>query len=521
VRCTHTMSIILVSSILLVGIVCIVLGYYLRHLVAFARKGSIELEVADVLLRARTEAAEIKEKAQREIVQAENKAKSILDDARDEEKKLYADSKRNSERLIKKEELLDGRQRDIDIEVSALKERAEEVRTIREKVIVQKDEVARELETLAGFSRLEARELLLLQVEKQCEEDLYSRTLKLEREGEARLDRRAKEILVASIHRLGNATVSDTLVTSVAIPSEDIKGKIIGKEGRNIKVFERAAGVELVIDDTPGIITISCFDPTRRQIARVALENLIADGRIQPVKIEEAVQKAEKEINQILRKKGEEAIYECGLLNIDERLIPLIGRLHFRTSYGQNVLQHSIEMAHIAGVLAYELGADVNIAKAGALLHDIGKAVTHEVQGTHVEIGRRILAKFGVDNRITQAMQAHHEEYPYETVESIIVQVADAISGGRPGARRDTVENYLTRLTELESIASSFAGTDRVYAIQAGRELRVFVSPEIVSDLEAHAMARAIALRIEHEMRYPGEIKVNIIRETRAITFAR
>jgi ribonucrease Y len=503
------------------SLVSIVIGYFLRHLVALAQKGSIELEVKDLLLQAKEEAAQIKEKAQKDLALAEEKSQRILDDSREEQKRLQSTLARDQERFIKKEELLDGRQKDIDNEVGVLKERAEEIKQIKEKVIKEQGVVAREVERLAGFNHEEARALLLSQVEKECEEDLYSRALKLEREGQAKLESRAKEILVASIHRLGNATISDTMVTSVAIPSEDIKGKIIGKEGRNIKVFERAAGVELVIDDTPGIITISCFDPTRRQIARVALENLIADGRIQPVKIEEAVAKATTEINQILRKKGEEAVYECGLLNIDERLIPIIGRLHFRTSYGQNVLQHSIEMAHISGVLAYELGADVNVAKAGALLHDIGKAVTHEVQGTHVEIGRRILQKFGVDERITQAMQAHHEEYPYETVESIIVQVADAISGGRPGARRDTVENYLTRLADLESIAASFAGTDRVYAIQAGRELRVFVSPEIVSDMEAHNMARAIALRIEHELRYPGEIKVNIIRETRAITFAR
>lgn len=507
--------------VLLASLVSIVIGYFLRHLVALAQKGSIELEVKDVLLRAKEEAATIKERAQKELTQVEEKSQLILSELRDEQKRTHNELKRSEDRLFKKEENLDLRQADIDQEVSMLKERAEEIKRIKEKVSKQEEQVAAKLEELSNLNQHEARALLLAQVEKNCEEDLYSRSLKLEREGEARLERRAKEILVASIHRLGNATVSDTMVTSVAIPSEDIKGKIIGKEGRNIKVFERAAGVELIIDDTPGLITISCFDPTRRQIARRALENLVSDGRIQPVKIEEAIAKATAEINLILRKKGEEAVYECGLLNIDERLIPIIGRLHFRTSYGQNVLQHSIEMAHISGVLAYELGADVNVAKAGALLHDIGKAVSHEVQGTHVEIGRRIMQKFGVDERIIQAMQAHHEEYPYETVESIIVQVADAISGGRPGARRDTVENYLTRLSDLESIAASFAGTDRVYAIQAGRELRVFVSPDIVSDIEAHNMARAIALRIEHELRYPGEIKVNIIRETRAITFAR
>ena len=503
------------------GFVCVVLGYFLRHLVALAKKGSIELEVKNMLLKAREDAGEIKSRAQKEVLESERKAESFLIEVRTQERKIHSELEKEKERLIKKENLLDKRQTDIDQEVNTLKQKAEEIKKIKERVEEKMLEVQKELEKVSSFSEQEARRALLIQVEKNSEEDLYSRILKLEREGEQRLERRAKEILVSSIHRLGNGVLTETMSTSVQIPSEDIKGKIIGREGRNIKVFERAAGVELIIDDTPGVITISCFDPTRRQVARVALENLIKDGRIQPVKIEEFLQKAEKEINTILKKKGEEAIYECGLLNIDDRLIPLLGRLHFRTSYGQNVLQHSIEMAHIAGVLAQELGADTQVAKAGALLHDIGKALTHEVQGTHVEIGRRVLQKFGVDENIIKAMQAHHEEYPYETVESIIVQVADAISGGRPGARRDTVENYLTRLTDLENIASSFSGTDKVYAIQAGRELRVFVSPDIVSDMEAHNMARAIALRIESELRYPGEIKVNIIRETRAITFAR
>lgn len=499
----------------------LVIGYYFRHLVSLSQKGSLDLEIKDILLKAKEEASQIKDRAQKILSDSEYRAEASAREIKEEERRFQSEQKRTEDRLIKKEELLDNRQKDIDHEVSRLKEHAEEIKKIKERVEAEKEKSLKELERRAGLTREEAKEVLLAEVENKTAEDLYSRMLKLERDGNARLEARAKEILVASIHRLGNGVVADTMVTSVAIPSEDIKGKIIGKEGRNIKVFERAAGVELVIDDTPGIITISCFDPSRRQVARVALENLIADGRIQPVKIEEAIHNAEKEIQQIIKKKGEEAVYECGLLNIDERLIPLIGRLHFRTSYGQNVLQHSIEMAHISGVLAYELGADVNVSKAGALLHDIGKAVTHEVQGTHVEIGRRILQKFGVDVRIIQAMQAHHEEYPYETVESIIVQVADAISGGRPGARKDTVENYLNRLADLEEIASSFAGTERVYAIQAGRELRVFVSPDAISDIEAHNMARAIALRIEHELRYPGEIKVNVIREMRAITFAR
>jgi ribonuclease Y len=311
------------------------------------------------------------------------------------------------------------------------------------------------------------------------------------------------------------------MTTAVLIPNEELKGKIIGKEGRNIRTFERYAGVELVVDETPGTIIISSFDPVRRQIARLALENLILDGRIQPVKIEEMVEKAKTEINKIIKEKGEQACYECGVFNMDPRLVSILGRLYFRTSYGQNVLQHSIEMAHISGMLAEELGADVQIAKAGALFHDIGKAVDHEVQGTHVEIGRRILQKFGVDERITKAMQAHHEEYPYETLESFIVQSADAISGGRPGARRESVEQYIKKLEELEKIATTIPGVEKAYALQAGREIRVFVTPQEVNDLEAHQIAREIAIQIERELKYPGEIKVNVIRETRCIEYAR
>jgi ribonuclease Y len=279
--------------------------------------------------------------------------------------------------------------------------------------------------------------------------------------------------------------------------------------------------VEVIVDDTPGSITLSSFDPVRRAIARLALENLIADGRIQPVKIEEFVEKARAETNKLIKEKGEAAAYECGVYNLDPKLLAILGRLHFRTSYGQNVLDHSVEMTHLAGMIAEELGANVTVAKTGALLHDIGKALDHEVSGTHVEIGRRILQKFNVSEEVIKAMQAHHEEYPYETIESIIVQTADAISGGRPGARRDTVEHYLKRLEDLESIALAFPGVEKAYALQAGREIRVFVMPEKVSDLEARKMARNIAIQIERELKYPGEIKVNVIREARSIEFAR
>jgi ribonuclease Y len=335
------------------------------------------------------------------------------------------------------------------------------------------------------------------------------------------MERKANEILTTAIHRVGNTLPVDVLSTKVELPNDELKGKIIGKEGRNIRAFEHASGVDIIVDETPNTITISSFDPIRRQIARTALENLIMDGRIQPAKIESALKKAEEEIMRITKEKGEKAAFEAKVTGLDPRLTTILGKLYFRTSYGQNVLRHSIEMAHLAGIIATEVGADPAIARTGALLHDIGKAIDHEVQGTHVEIGRRILQKFNVDKRVIQAMQSHHEEYPYETAESFIVQVADAISGGRPGARRDTIEQYIKRLEDLEAISNAYPGVEKSYAISAGRELRVFVTPTKVNDLEAYRLARDVAKEIEKEMSYPGEIKVNVIRETRSVEYAR
>ncbi len=378
-----------------------------------------------------------------------------------------------------------------------------------------------ELEKISRLTTEEAKEELIKQIEELYNEDILVRMQKLENVGKEKLDIRAREILVTSIQRMANDGVGEMMITTVSIPNDEIKGKIIGKEGRNIRAFERVTGVELIVDDTPGVITISSFDPVRRQIARIALENLIIDGRIQPAKIEELFEKAKEEINKIIKQKGEEAVYECGIFNLDPRVVAILGRLHFRTSYGQNVLAHSVEMAHIAGIIAEEVGADVAVAKAGALVHDIGKALTHEVQGTHVEIGIRILQKFGTDQKIIDAMKSHHDEFPYETVEAHIVQTADAISGGRPGARSDTAENYIKRLTELEALVNRFEGIDKSYAIAAGREVRVFVNPENVSDVRAKDLSRDIAKAIENELKYPGEIKVVVIRENRIITYAR
>ena len=496
------------------GALGIGLGYLLRYLVALGKKGSIEQNIKQMMLDAKEESKKI-------TLQAEQEATEVLKEIREEMKEKEEKLKKTEDRLVAKEALLDKRQLDIDKEVEMLKIKIEEIKQKKEKVDLLEANKVAEIEKIAKLSQEDAKNLLIATAERNYEEDLLVRIKKLETANAEKLDQKAKEILAVSIQRYANAVGADVFTTSINIPSDELKGKIIGKEGRNIKAFERETGVEIIVDDTPGNITISCFDPIRRQVARLALENLILDGRIQPAKIEKEVEKAKGEINKIIKEKGEQAVYETGVFNLDPRIVSILGRLYFRTSYGQNVLQHSVEMAHIAGMIAEELGANVQVAKAGALLHDIGKALDHEVQGTHVEIGRRILQKFGASEEIVKAMQAHHEEYPYETVESRIVQTADAISGGRPGARRDSVENYLKRLADLEAIANGFEGIEKSYALQAGREIRVFVTPSAVSDIEAVNLARNIAKKIEEELKYPGEIKVTVIRENRVVEFAR
>ena len=504
--------------IILIGVGVLLLGvgigYYLRLIHALGKRRSIEIDIKQMMVGA-------KEEAQKITDEAKKTSETRLAELHEEEKKKEQEFKETEKRLIKKDEFLDARQVEVNKEVEDIKVKVEEIKKIQEKVSKIEEEKKVELERVSKLTEEEAKEELLKDVEKKYEEDIVIRIQKLENSNEEKLDRRAKDILATSIQRLASSTASELMTTVVSIPNNEIKGKIIGKEGRNIRPFERSSGVELIVDDTPGSIVISSFDPIRRQVARLALENLILDGRIQPAKIEELVEKAKEEINKIIKEKGEQAVYECGIFNFDPRIIAIIGRLYFRTSYGQNVLQHSIEMAHIAGMIAEELGADVAIAKAGALVHDIGKALDHEVQGTHVEIGMRILQKFGADERIVTAMKSHHEDYPYETIESIIVQTADAISGGRPGARRDSVENYLKRLQELETLVNTFPGVEKSYALQAGREIRIFVTPEKISDAEAKLMARDVAIKIEQELKYPGEIKVTLIRETRVIEYAR
>lgn len=496
------------------GLAGIAVGWFLRFIISLGQKGSMELEIKEMMLEAREDAEKITQSA-------EDEADQILKESKDEAKKSEERFQKMEERLLNKEELLDRRQIDLDQNQEDLKEREEVLEKLKYEIEDIREKKIDELQKITSLTSKEAREELIKTLEEEYEEDLKNQIRKLEIAGKEKLEERAKEILTTAIQRFGNSIPAEVFATSVNINDEAVKGKIIGKEGRNIKTFERLTGVEVVIDDTPGTVTISSFDPVRRQVAVMALEALVKDGRIQPAKIEKEVSKAQKEINEIIKKKGEEAAYECGVFSLDPRIIQILGRLHFRTSYGQNVLEHSKEMAHVAGMIAEELGANVKIAKAGALVHDIGKAVDHEVPGTHVEIGRRILQKFGADEEIIKAMQSHHEEYPYETVESVIVQVADSISGGRPGARQEGVENYLKRLDELEGIANSFDGVDNAYAIQAGREIRVFVKPDEVSDIESRRIARDIAQRIENEIKFPGEIKVTVIRENKIIEYAR
>jgi len=509
------MSLKIVMLIAIVAVAAgVAVGYWARILISSRKRNSLEIEIKEMELKAQESAKKI-------LLEAEQNAAETMKEMRRETKEKEDKLKTAEERLVKKEDSLEKRQADLDSEVESLKAKAQEIRDIKDRA----DKLLLERETLiqktARLTETEAKEQIIKAAETKYQEDLVARMQKLELNNQETLELRAKEIITTAIQRLGNSVAAEVFSTTLHLQSDEIKGKIIGKEGRNIKSFERVTGVEVIVDDTPGTIILSSFDPVRRQVARMTLEALIADGRIQPAKIEKVYEEAQAKIGKIMKEKGEQAAFECGVLNLDPRIIAILGRLYFRTSYGQNVLQHSVEMAHIAGMIAEELGANVQVAKAGALVHDIGKALDHEVQGTHVEIGRRILQKFGADEAIIKAMQAHHEEYPYETVESIIVQVADAISGARPGARKDSVENYLKRLQDLEGIATGFKGVEKAYALQAGREIRIFVRPEEVTDIEAKNMGRSIAEKIEKDLKYPGEIKVTLIRESRVTEFAR
>lgn len=515
------MPLSIIFTLIGVGVLGIAFGYYLRYVLALSKQGSIEIEIKERIVEAEQKAVKIIEKAEAKAEALEKEKKSEFKETEEKIKEVEDKLSKTEERLVRKEELLDKRQIDTDSQIESVRNKIEQIKDIKVRLDEREHSIEAKIQEVAKLSKEEAQEQIIAKVEKEYESDLVVRIQKLRIRGEEQFDEQAKNIITSAIHRIGNSLRVDIMSSTIPLPNEDVKGKIIGKEGRNVRAFERATGVDVLIDDTPGHITLSSFDPVRREIARVALESLLSDGRIQPAKIEEVVEKARAEVAKIVIKMGEKAAYEASVPNLHPDLIKILGRLHFRTSYGQNVLWHSVEMSHIAAIIAEEVGADVAVARAGALLHDIGKTVSQEVQGTHVEIGIRILEKYGVDQKVIVAMRAHHEEYPFDTPESIIVQVADAISGGRPGARRDSVENYVKRLREMEDIALAMPGVEKAFAIQAGREVRVIVNPEKITDLEAHNLARSIATDIEEKLRYPGEIKVNVIRESRAIEYAR
>jgi len=503
---------LLVASLLFIG--GLTVGYLIRQNIAKRRAGSLEARLEKMIEKAK---AEVKEKQE----EAKIKAQAIINEAKKETLQRQSQLSKIEDLLLKREEGLEKRITDNEKKAELLEKNQAELKASQESLESIKKEYLNELERVAQLTQEQAQTEIFKKAEEGSKENLVRQIHHLETENKEIIEKKSQDILVAALQRYAGSVVSEVTTSYLNLPSEELKGKIIGKEGRNIKALEKLTGVDIVVDETPDSVMISGFDPMRRQIAKIALEDLIKDGRIQPARIEEAVVKAREKISEKTKEAGEAAIYDVGLSGLDPRLVQLLGRLRYRTSFGQNVLLHSIEAAHISGMLATELGANVRTAKTAALFHDIGKAIDHEVQGSHVEIGRRILQKFGVDENVIKAMQAHHGDYPHETPESVIIQVAESISAARPGARKDTVEVYLKRLEDIERITSSFKGVEKAYAIQAGREVRVFVIPEIVDDLSMHKLAHDIALRIEQDLQYPGEIKVTVIRENRAVEYAR
>jgi ribonuclease Y len=480
-----------------------ILGYYARQTVAKKKAGTLE------------------ELLSKKISQAKEEAKKILDEAEEKVAQKREELLKTERLLLKKGNLLDQRTFELEKREKELEGKIREFRAIKDETLKLRQEALKKLEEISGMTKEKAKERLFEEIEKEFKRDLLERLEKLEKEGKEKLEKRAKEILTTAIQKCAISQAQELTTTILTLPSEEIKGKIIGKEGRNIRTLEKLTGVEIMIDETPETVLISSFDPVRRQIAKMALEKLILDGRIQPAKIEEKVKEAEEELNSQIKEAGEAAVFDAGVLGLDPKLVQLLGRLKFRTSYGQNVLLHSLEVSHLAGAIAGELGANIAVCKKAGLLHDIGKSVDSYIEGSHVDIGIKILEKFNVDEEIIEAMKCHHEEYPCTSLEGVIVKVADQISGARPGARKDTLENYLKRLGELEKIAASFPGVEKAYAIQAGKEIRVFVRPERVDDFEAKKLAKEIAQKIEEELKYPGEIKVNVIRELRVVEYAR
>lgn len=501
---------------LLIGVAAMVvgggLGWYLG-----------QKSAADTMQVARKDAERIIASAQAEqkdvVLQATKEAMRLRGAIDDEVRERRQELQRQERRFTQKEEQFDRKVDAVERRDKGIAAKESDLEAARRQLDDIKRSQLAELERVSGMTTAEAKEQLLRSIDEEARQDANRRLYQIEQELRANADRRARELIIQSIQRCLSEVVSEVTVSVVPIPSDDMKGRIIGREGRNIRALENATGVDVIIDDTPDCVTLSCFDPVRREIARLALTKLVTDGRIHPTRIEEVVTRAKTEVDEVLRREGEQAVYDAGISGLHPELIKVLGRLKFRYSYGQNVLRHSVEVARIAGIIAAEMGANVDVCKRGGLLHDLGKALDHEVEGPHAVIGARVVERYERPEVVT-CVEKHHDDWFTNTLEGVIVQTADAISGGRPGARGESLDNYVQRLKALEAVANSFHGVEKSYAVQAGREVRILVKPEQVDDVSAMRLARDIARKIEDSLEYPGQIKVTVVREVRAIEYA-
>ena len=495
-----------------------VAGYFGRKNISEAKIGEANTLAKNIVDQANKDAETIKKE---KLLEAKEEIHRFRSDAEKESRERRNELQKYERRVIQKEEYLDRKQQSIENKESNLNQKLKIVDEKQKEVEAIKLKQLEKLEDISGITCEKAKEIILSNAEKEVRHEMSIMIKDIETQAKENAEKKSREIIGYAIQKCAADHVAETTVTVVNLPNDEMKGRIIGREGRNIRTLETLTGIDLIIDDTPEAVILSGFDPIRREIARIALEKLISDGRIHPARIEEMVEKAKKEVDNIIKEYGEQATFETGVHSLHPELVKLLGRLNYRTSYGQNVLKHSIEVAHIAGIMAAEIGADIKLAKRAGLLHDIGKAVDHEMEGTHVEIGMDLLRRYKESKEVIHAMSTHHGDHEPQTVEAVLVTAADAISAARPGARRETLEAYIKRLEKLEEIANSYDGVEKSYAIQAGREIRIMVKPEKINDEELHLLARDITKKIEEELEYPGQIKVSIIRETRAVEYAK